>query len=181
MYSTRNGDMERNLLFVKPDAVKRGISGEFIERFERAGFKIVAMRMIWLTKQQASTFYSNDREWLEMLATKVEEAFARKGKKFSKNKLQYGKQVKKYLIDYVTSGPVIAFVIEGNEAIMISRKLIGSTDSSMSPPGTIRGDYCNDSLFAANMEKRAALTLIHAAGTKKEAADQIKVIFGNVS
>ena len=156
--------MERNLIFIKPDAVKRGICGEIIERFERAGLKVTAMRMLWLTKQQADRFYPNDKEWLMMLSTKVQEAFARKGKKFNRPALVYGKQVKGYLIDYVTSGPVLAFVLEGNEAISISRKLVGATDASASPAGTIRGDYGSDSLYTANIEKRANRTLIHAAG-----------------
>ena len=177
-YSTSSGKMERNLIFIKPDAVKRGICGEIIERFERAGLKPTDMRMLWLTNQQADRFYPNDREWLMMLSTKVQEAFARKGKKFSRPGLAYGKRVKRYLIDYVTSGPVLAFVLEGNEAISISRKLVGPTDPSVAPAGTIRGDYCSDSLYTANMEKRAEKTLIHAAGDAKEARDQIKLIFG---
>lgn len=170
--------MEKTLIFIKPDAVKRGICGEIIEKFERAGLKVTSMRMLWLTRQQAEKFYPNDREWLMMLSTKVQEAFARKGKKFNRPGLAYGRQVKRYLIDYVTSGPILAFAAEGNEAISVSRKMVGPTDASVSPAGTIRGDYGSDSLYAANMEKRANRTLIHAAGTRKEAAAQIKLIFG---
>jgi nucleoside-diphosphate kinase len=171
--------MEKTLIFIKPDAVKRGICGEIIGRFERVGLKVASMRLLWLTKQQADKFYPNDKEWLAMLATKVQEAYASKGKKFNRPALAYGKQVKRYLIDYVTSGPVLAFILEGNEAISISRKLVGSTDPSAAPAGTIRGDYCSDSLYAANVEKRACRTLMHAAGNAKEARDQIKLIFGS--
>ena len=171
--------MEKNLLFIKPDAVKRGICGEIISRFERAGFKITAMRFLWLTKAQADRFYPNDKEWLIMLSKKTAEAFTRRGKKFNKVGLAYGRQVKRYLIDYITSGPVLAFVIEGNDAIAVSRKLLGSTDASASAPGTIRGDYCSDSMYAATMEKRANKTLVHAAGNAKEARNQIRLIFGS--
>ena len=170
--------MERTLVFIKPDAVKGGICGEIIERFERVGLKVTDMKMLWLTKQQADKFYPKDREWLMMLSTKVQAAYAGKGKKFSRPGLAYGKLVKRYLIDYVTSGPVLAFVLEGNEAIAISRKLVGPTDPSAAPAGTIRGDYCSDSLYSANMEKRAEKTLIHTAGDAKEARGQIKLIFG---
>jgi len=170
--------MERNLIFIKPDAVKRGISGEIIERFERTGLKITAMKMLWLTKQQAAKFYPSEKEWLLMLSTKVTEAFAAKGKRFNKEPMAYGRRIKEYLIGYITSGPIIAMVIEGNEAISITRKLTGSTDPSTAQAGTIRGDYCADSLYAANVENRACFTLIHVAGTKKESQDQIKMLFG---
>lgn len=170
--------MEKNLIFIKPDGVKRGICGEIIQRFERTGLKITEMRMLWLTKQQADRFYPNDKEWLLMLSNKVTEAFALKDKKFKRPGLAYGRQVKRYLIDYVTSGPVLAFVVEGNEAISVTRKLTGATDASIASPGTIRGDYGSDSLYTANMEKRANRTIVHVAGTAKEASDQIKMIFG---
>ncbi len=170
--------MEKTLIFIKPDAVKRGLCGEIILRFERAGLKLTEMRFLMLTKRQADSLYPDDKEWLLMLSKKVEEAFARKGKRFGMPGLAYGRRVKGYLVDYVTSGPVLAFVAEGNEAISVSRKLVGSTDASVAAPGTIRGDYGNDSLYAANMEKRANMTLVHAAGTPKEARDQIKMIFG---
>ena len=170
--------MEKNLIFIKPDAVKRGICGEIIQRFERAGLKVTAMRMLWLTKQQADRFYPSDKEWLLTLSRKVEEAFELKGKKFKRPGIAYGRQVKGYLIDYITSGPVLAFVVEGNEAISITRKLAGATDTSVADPGTIRGDYGSDSLYTANMEKRANRTIVHVAGTAKEANGQIKMIFG---
>ncbi len=170
--------MEQSFIFLKPDAVRRGLCGEIIERFERAGLVVTAMRLMQLTEEQADKFYPNDKEWLTMLTKKVKEAFAARGESFDKDELAHGKQVKAYLVKYVTSGPVLAVMLEGNDAIKITRKLIGSTDAAASAPGTIRGDYGNDSVYMATKEKRANMNLIHAAGDEKEAKAQIKMIFG---
>ena len=101
------------LIVIKPDAVSRGLVGEVISRFERKGFRILELRMITLTREQAEEFYSPHR-----------------GKRF------FGD-----LVDFITSGPVVAAVLEGRNAIEAVRIMIGSTDSAMAAPGSIRGDY----------------------------------------
>ncbi|MEM3445036.1 MAG: nucleoside-diphosphate kinase [Thermoplasmata archaeon] len=105
--------MERTFVMLKPDAVQRGLCGEIIARFERRGLKIVAMKMLWITKELAEKHYEEHR-----------------GKKFFEG-----------LISYITSGPVIAMVIEGKNAVKLVREMMGKTNPQQSMPGTIRGDY----------------------------------------
>ncbi len=104
---------DRTLIVIKPDAVKRGLVGQILSRFEAKGFIIKELRMIQLSKEKAEEFYS-----------------VHKGKPFFKD-----------LVDFITSGPVVAAILEGRNAIEAVRIMIGSTDASKAPPGSIRGDY----------------------------------------
>jgi nucleoside-diphosphate kinase len=104
---------ERTLVLVKPDGVKRGLVGEVISRFERLGLKIVAMRLLLVDEDLAARHY----------AEHVEKAFYPE------------------LVSFITSGEVVAMVLEGESAISTVRKLMGATDPADAPPGTIRGDY----------------------------------------
>lgn len=105
--------MERTFLMIKPDGVQRGLIGEIITRLERKGLTLIAAKFIWLTKQQAEAHYAE----------------------------HVGKPFYPRLIDYITSGPVLAMVWQGDRAIELSRALIGKTDPAEAAPGTIRGDY----------------------------------------
>ena len=107
---------ERTLSIVKPDAVAKGVTGEILRRFEEAGLQIVALKKLRLTEVQARGFYAVHRE-----------------------RPFYGDLVK-----FMTSGPVVASVLEGAGAIALNRELMGPTDSAEAPPGTIRGDYGTD-------------------------------------
>jgi nucleoside-diphosphate kinase len=125
---------ERTLVMVKPDGVRRGLVGEIISRFERKGFRIAGLKMLKMSRELAEKFYS-----------------VHKGKPFFDA-----------LIDFITSGPVVAMVIEGDSAVKVARLMIGSTDGREALPGTIRGDYAlsktenvvhaSDSVESANYE-----------------------------
>ncbi len=130
---------ERTFVFIKPDGVKRGLVGEILSRFERKGFKIKALKMKWLTIEEAEQLYSIHR-----------------GKPFFKN-----------LVKFVTSGPIVAFILEGNSAIEVVRTMIGATDARKAQPGTIRGDYGLD--IEAN--------IIHASDSRESFEREYKVIF----
>ncbi len=104
---------ERTLVLLKPDAVNRRLVGEILTRFEKKGLKIVAMKMLWLTKEKAEEHYA-----------------VHKGKSFYDS-----------LIKYITSSPIIAMVLEGESAIKVVRKIMGVTDAVEAAPGTIRGDF----------------------------------------
>jgi len=132
--------MERTLLIVKPDGVVRGLVGEVISRMERKGLKIVALKMMKLSKEKAEELYS-----------------VHKGKSFFQE-----------LIEHITSAPIVAMILEGENAIQIVRNMIGATDPSKANPGTIRGDY------ALTITKN----VVHAADSKESAEREIKVIFG---
>jgi nucleoside-diphosphate kinase len=105
--------MERTLILVKPDAFARGLSGEIIARFERKGLRIVALRHMTVDDQLAYRHYAEHE-----------------GKPF------FGE-----LVDFITSGPILAMVLEGEEAVTAARQVIGATNPLEAVPGSIRGDF----------------------------------------
>ncbi|MFQ6061079.1 MAG: nucleoside-diphosphate kinase [Thermoplasmata archaeon] len=104
---------ERTFALIKPDGVQRGLIGEVLHRFERRGLKIVAMKMLTVTEHLAKAYYSE----------------------------HIGKPFFEPLIRYITSGPSVAIVLEGEEAVSVVRRMMGGTSPSEADPGTIRGDY----------------------------------------
>lgn len=130
---------ERTLVLIKPDGVRRGLIGEIISRFERKGLKIKALKMLRLTREKAEEFYSVHR-----------------GKPFFES-----------LIEFMTSGPIIAMILEGDMAISVVRRMIGPTDGREAPPGTIRGDY--------SLSK--SQNVVHASDSPESAMREIRVIF----
>lgn len=169
--------MERTLVIIKPDGVKRGLVGEVIRRFENVGLNIIAMRMTWLDKRIVDAFYSKDKEWILMLGKKNTEAARLRGEKLGRSEWEQGKLVRKWLLDYVSSGPVVVMVLEGVDAVGVVRKLAGPTDIAQAMPGTIRGDLSTDTIFIASKEKRANQTIIHSSGNKEEAKKEISFFF----
>ncbi len=141
--------LERTFVMIKPDGVERGFAGKIISRFEDAGLKIVAMKMVWMTMDFAKKHYAE----------------------------HIGKKMYRYLEEFITSGPVIAMVIEGVEAVEVVRKLVGSTIPKVASPGTIRGDFSHHSAEWADEKKRAIANLIHASGNKEDAKKEIGLWF----
>lgn len=173
---------ERTLVFLKPDGVQRGLTGAVLERFERAGLKIVGMKMVHAGRDLLDRHYPSDEAFLRTLGGKTKEAFAAygldvKAQTGSDDPLEIGRQVRGWLIDYVSSGPVAAFVLEGIHAISAVRKLVGDTLPYRAAPGTIRGDYSIDSPTVANLMNRPVRNLIHASGSVDEARMEIALWF----
>jgi nucleoside-diphosphate kinase len=133
--------MERTFVMLKPDAVQRGLIGEIIQRFERRGLKIVAMKMVRLTPQFAHKHYA----------------------------VHVGKPFFEGLIKYITSGPVVALVLEGTNAIEAARATMGATNPSRAAPGTIRAD------FGLEMGRN----LVHGSDGPESAAFEIGLWFGD--
>ncbi len=169
--------MERTLVIIKADAVRRGLIGAIIKRFENVEMNMVAMHMEWLDKKKVDAFYPKSKEWITMLGKKNTEALALRGEKLDKSEFEYGKLVRKWLLDYISSGPSVIMVLEGIDAIRVLRKLAGPTDVAQAIPGTIRGDYSADTIYIAGKEKRASKTIIHASGNKEEAQEEINFFF----
>ena len=142
---------ERTLVLLKPDAVQRNLVGEIVGRFERAGLKIVAMKFLLPTKDQAYTHY-----------------------KINPNLPQ---NILDHLANFLSASPVLALVLEGNKAIPIVRKLVGSTEPLQSDVGTIRGDFTLDSYDLADADKRAVRNLVHASSSVEDAEKETKVWF----
>ncbi|MGC8605963.1 MAG: nucleoside-diphosphate kinase [Vulcanisaeta sp.] len=174
--------IERTLVIVKPDAVKKGLIGEIINRFERAGLRIIAMKMIRLSKEEAAKFYPSDENWLRSVGSKSLKSYSEIGKDpkvdlGTDDPVEIGKIIRGWLADYLSMGPIVVMALEGNRAVEVIRKIVGSTTPYSSPPGTIRGDYSVDSPDLANLEKRALFNLVHASDSPKEAEREIRFFF----
>lgn len=132
-------DSERTLVLIKPDGVNRRLAGEIISRFERKGLKIVAMKFLKLSKAQAEKHYSvhNDKPF-------------------------FGE-----LVQYITSSPIIAMVLEGRNCISVVRTMCGATDGSKAAPGTIRGDFSNS----------IQNNLVHASDSQESYRHEVSIYF----
>jgi nucleoside-diphosphate kinase len=177
-YKTHHLATERTFAMIKPDGVMRGLMGEIIKRFEQRGLKIVALKMIHASFEQADGFYPKDEEWLKRLGGKGIKTFDEYGLDIKKelgtdDPLEIGNQVRKSLTDFITMGPVVPMVIEGLHATSVVRKLVGATLPVFAEPGTIRGDYTHDAPTAANIEQRSIFNLIHASEVVEEAEREI--------
>ncbi len=177
--------MEQTLIVIKPDGVVRSLIGEIIGRFEKAGLKVVAAKMARVTKDHASKHYPHDREelWTGIGHKTLEnyKSLELDAEKLlgTKDPRKIGDIVRVWLLDYISSGPVFAAVLEGPHAVELVRKICGHTLPLLSQPGTIRGDYSFDSAYLANTGQRAIKNLIHASGTVEEAKYEIPLWFSS--
>ncbi len=174
--------IQRSLVLLKPDAVKRGIIGEVLHRFERAGLKMVGAKMVHATKELAQKHYPNTDEWKLIVGQRTIDDCEKYGIDLMANMgttdpLKVGEIVKQWNVDFLTSGPVLAIVFEGVNAVERIRSLVGHTVPAKAEAGTIRGDFSLDSAIAANRRKRTIYNLIHATGTIEEAEGEIKLWF----
>lgn len=143
--------MERTLIILKPDAVKRGIVGEVLSRFERAGLKIVGMKML---KPSYDEYYEHYENIGKMVTRRGQEAFD-------------------VTLEFMEEGPVVLAVLEGITAASLVRKMVGDTEPQKAAPGTIRGDYAHMGFEHSNKEKIGVPNIIHASGDAEEAKLEI--------
>ncbi|MBM4276206.1 MAG: nucleoside-diphosphate kinase [Deltaproteobacteria bacterium] len=134
--------IEQTLSLIKPDGVARGLIGEVIDRFERKGLKIRAMKMLHLTREQARAFYTVHKE---------RPFYAR-------------------LVKFMSSGPIVAMILEGENAVQVNRDLMGATDYRQAAPGTIRRD------FSRSIEKN----LVHGSDGPDTAMTEIAFFFNDL-
>lgn len=173
---------ERSLIIIKPDAVMRGLIGEITQRFEKAGLKIVALKLVQPTKEHYRVHYPSDSAYLRTLGGKTLQTYKEykldpKKDLGTSDKLKIGKKVKEWIVEFMSSGPVVAVVVQGFHAVDNGRMIVGPTIPAFAPPGTIRGDYSGDSPAFANAAKRSVKNIIHASGNIKEAEKEIKLWF----
>lgn len=177
--------IEKTFVMIKPDGVKRGLVGEIFTRMERVGLKLVASRMILPSMDQAKGNYPGTDEWLIGMGNKTLNNYNNDTKAVEKDMgtsdpLEIGKRIYTALIDYLTSGPVIISVFEGNHAVEVVAKLIGSTDPTKADVGTIRADFAFDTpMFAVNSGRIVFQNLIHRSDSKEEAEREIEHWFGS--
>ncbi len=174
--------IERSLVLMKPDAVQRGIVGEILNRFERAGLKIIGAKLVEVDDATSRKHYKKDEAWhkkvgefnikdCERFNLDIKEMFG------TDDPIKIGEEVNNWLFHLLTKGPVFAFVFEGSNAVDKIRSLVGSTYPVEAPAGTIRGDFGLDSPYSGLKRKRAVFNLIHASGNVDEAKEEINLWF----
>jgi nucleoside-diphosphate kinase len=173
---------EQTLVLVKPDGVMRGLVGEVINRFETRGLKIVALKMLTVDRKHLDNHFPKDEKWITRLGEKTlgtyKEYKLDPVKDFGTDKPEdIGPKVRGFLFDYMTSGPIVAMVVEGMHARDMVRKIAGNTLPVFADVGTIRGDYSVDSPAIANVEQRGIKNIVHASETAEEAANEIGLWF----
>lgn len=166
---------ERTLVIIKPDGVQRTLIGEIIRRYERVGFKLVAIKMLVPTQEHIEKHYTLDPNWRRVTGEKTIKGYKDKGlKPPSEDPYKITEVLLVNLKKYMASGPVIAMVWEGAHVIKIVRKITGGTEPLASDVGTIRGDYVLDSYQMSDADSRSIRNLIHASGSVEEAEMEIK-------
>ncbi len=174
---------EKTFVLIKPDGVRKGLIGEIINRFERRDLKVVAMEMFQPTKAEMDNHYPKDEKWIARIGERTSATYAKYDHDIKRDfgttdTIKIGKEVRKWLIDFMVSAPLVKMVVQGPHAVDMVRKIVGPTMPYLAEMGTIRGDYSADSAISANIEKRAIYNLIHASETPDEAKHEIAHWFG---
>ncbi|HEC64846.1 MAG TPA: nucleoside-diphosphate kinase [bacterium] len=168
----------RSLIVCKPDTLQRQIVGEILTRFERKGFKVVAMKMVHVDEKFAGKHYPYDKEELKKTGSR--------SIKFAKEldetppagtPLEIGERVRMRNIKYLSAGPVVVFVLEGVNVIEEVRKIVGSGNPANADVGTIRADFTPDSYKFGDLNNRTTRNLIHASDSDKNAKYEIDLWF----
>ena len=170
-------------MLIKPDGVHKGLVGEIIKRFEQRDLKIVALEMFHASRKEMDAHYPHDEKWVRRLGEKTMATYAKYGydikKDFGSSDLvRVGKTVRGWLLDFMSSAPMVKVVVQGVHAVDMVRKITGPTMPYLADMGTIRGDFSADSPVNANAERRAVFNLVHASETPEEARHEIEHWFG---
>jgi nucleoside-diphosphate kinase len=176
---------ERTLVIVKPDGVRRGLTGRILAQFEEVGLRLVRLELRSATPDLIQQHYPSDDGWLATVGGKTITDYERAGRQLeddfgTADPVAIGRAIKHWLIDYLTEGSVVAMILAGNDAVTVVRKLCGHTIPVSADPASIRGRFSADSAAAANAEKRPVNNLVHASGTAAEATSEIALWFPEV-
>lgn len=170
-------EKEQTLILIKPDGVQRSLVGEVVRRIERSGLKLVALKMLVPTPDQLTAHYHKDDAWFLEKGERIASDRKEKGLPADKEPIEYGRAIIDQLVTFMTSGPIIAMVVQGNRSVAIVKKLVGVTEPVTSDVGTIRGDYTVDSYEHAGVQERAVRNLVHCSDQPQEAEREIAVWF----
>ncbi len=166
--------VQQTLIIIKPDGVAGEFTDEIIRRYEAAGLKIVKRKDYEAAPLEiVEKHYPMESEYLKSIGEKTIAA----GQAVTSAEDQ-GRKVVTWLRKFITSGPIVVMVLEGEDAVALARKTTGLTDPSTAESGTIRGDLGTDNILLANKEERPVYNLIHASGNSDEAAKEITLWFG---
>lgn len=169
--------LERTLVLLKPDAIQRSLIGDIMSRIEKTGLKLVAIKMLRATEEQLIAHYAKDDEWFLIKGKRRVEQMKEKGLPVEKEPIEYGRDIIRGNVKFMTVSPLIAMVWEGNKAIGIVKKLVGGTEPLTSDVGTIRGDLTLDSYDKSDTEDRAIRNLLHCSDKPEEAEREMNVWF----
>jgi len=172
-----NPKKERTFVILKPDAIQRGLIGETIKRIENTGLKLVAMKMVVATEDQLWKHYAKDDAWFLKKGERTVEERKAAGMPIEKEAIEYGKDIIRALVKFMSCGPIVPMVWEGNQAVGIVKKIVGATEPLSSDGGTIRGDYTLDSYELASLDERAVRNLIHCSDPVEDAIREIPIWF----
>ena len=172
---------ERSLVIIKPDAVQRGLSGYIIERFEKAGLKIIAMKKIKCNIDHAREHYPKTDAQLNQMGNKTLSTYNKIGIDTVKilgtdDPYKIGEIVHEWNAEFLSSSPVIVMVLEGVHAVKKIRSICGKTMPIDAAPGTIRGDFASTSPAVSNALKAAVYNLVHASDNENDPDEPEKEI-----
>ena len=175
---------EKTYVMIKPDGVRKGLTGEIIRRFEQRDLKIVALEMFQPSHDQLDNHYPKNEEWITRLGHKTLATYEKYGYDVLSDfgtaaPEKIGPEIRKWLIDYMESAPLVKMVVQGIHAVDVVRKIAGDTMPYKADMGTIRGDFSIDSPALANKEKRAVMNIIHCSETPEEAEHEVRHWFGD--
>lgn len=170
-------DAERTLVIIKPDGIQRSLMGEIIRRIERTGLKFTAFKFLVPERDALVSHYNKDEKWFKEKGERIVADRKLHGLPVEKEAIEYGKEIIDLIVAFMTAGPVLAFVVQGNESVAVVKKLVGATEPKTSDVGTIRGDFTVDSYDHSSIQNRAVRNLIHCSESPAEAEREIKVWF----
>jgi len=174
----KNQHTEKTVVFIKPESIQRHLMGEFINRFERRGLKMVACRLIAPTAEQVGRHYPDDEGWLIPTGEKAHKSYTDKGIDPGMGPIELARRVRERLIEHFADRPLLVTVWEGPHAVAIGRKTAGATNCMLADVGSIRGDFSMESYDLADALERPIHTLVHASGSVEEAENEIKIWLG---
>ncbi|MCX7956202.1 MAG: nucleoside-diphosphate kinase [Patescibacteria group bacterium] len=178
-------NIEKTLIIIKPDAVKRGLIGKIIETFENVGLKLMAAKMVLPDKEVIKNHYPGTKEWIREMGEKTLVSFKQSGvdvkeKMGTDDPEKLGLFVYERLIKYWQEGPIVVMVWQGPDAVQIARKLRGHTIPLIAQTGTLHSAYSFDSSTLSVSLNRVVKTFIHASGSIDEASREIAYWFPNI-
>lgn len=169
--------IERTLVIIKPDGVQRSLMGEILHRFERTGLKVVGMKLVWPSEELVGKHYTDDEAYLQGVGEKALANAKERGEVKKESALEIGQRVRRTNMRYLSVGPVLVMVLEGNTAVQTVRNMVGGTNPLTADVGSIRGDLTIDDFTQADMEQRSVRNLMHASGDVSEAKREITLWF----
>lgn len=168
---------ERTFTLIKPDGIQRSLIGEIVSRLERTGLKFIGFKFVVPTRDQCFAHYAKDDAWCEKVGNRTIAERTEKGLPIEKSALEYGKDILEGNVKFLTSGPVLAMALEGNQAVGVVKKIVGGTEPLTSDVGTIRGDLTIDSYALSGFDGRAVRNLVHCSDKPEEAEREMKIWF----